>query len=322
LDTEERMLAQPLRLELLCGDVPLSLALPVDERWETLTSPVTHDLPAPLQNAMAALMTQPILDKLERLIGTRPTIDRFSGSQNVGSKTAAAPIDGPVVRIDVAMKAPPLGWSAWCCPSAAAVSLVVEGATRLAKTADRALTWLQELRLDPWAILAAASLKRCELDSLELGDLVLLNRVAAPDRHHVLPAIVSIGTSTTQCVGRAHARAAALSLTDTTVPRPLEGFMTTKENTQTRPGFSTSRIEVPVVAALPAQRLTLGEIEQWAPGTLVPLASAVDSDRVNLLVAGQVVARGRLVTLDAQLGLEIIEITTDALLDAPQRAAQ
>ena len=69
-------------------------------------------------------------------------------------------------------------------------------------------------------------------------------------------------------------------------------------------------MELPVEARVGAARLTLTELLECGPGTVLQLDTPV-SGPVDLLVGGQLVARGELVAIDTQLGLRIVEIITE-----------
>ena len=56
----------------------------------------------------------------------------------------------------------------------------------------------------------------------------------------------------------------------------------------------------------PPQRISA--MQQWAPGTVVPLTCAVDGEQVRLRVNGHAMARGRLVAVGDALGIEIVEL--------------
>ncbi len=69
-------------------------------------------------------------------------------------------------------------------------------------------------------------------------------------------------------------------------------------------------MELPVEARVGAARITLGELLECGPGTVLQLDTPV-SGPVDLLVGGQLVARGELVAIDTQLGLRIVEIVAE-----------
>ena len=69
-------------------------------------------------------------------------------------------------------------------------------------------------------------------------------------------------------------------------------------------------MELPVEARVGAARITLGELLECGPGTVLELDTPV-SGPVDLLVGGQLVARGELVAIDTQLGLRIVEVVAE-----------
>ena len=73
-------------------------------------------------------------------------------------------------------------------------------------------------------------------------------------------------------------------------------------------------MELPVEARVGAARITLGELLESGPGTVLKLDTPV-SGPVDLLVGGQLVARGELVSIDTQLGLRIVEIVAGSGAD-------
>ena len=73
-------------------------------------------------------------------------------------------------------------------------------------------------------------------------------------------------------------------------------------------------MELPVEARVGVARITLGELLECGPGTVLELDTPV-SGPVDLLVGGQVVARGELVAIDTQLGLRIVEIVAEGGAD-------
>lgn len=69
-------------------------------------------------------------------------------------------------------------------------------------------------------------------------------------------------------------------------------------------------MELPVEARVGAAHITLGELLECGPGTVLELDTPV-SGPVDLLVGGQLVARGELVAIDTQLGLRIVEVVAE-----------
>lgn len=67
-------------------------------------------------------------------------------------------------------------------------------------------------------------------------------------------------------------------------------------------------LEVPLTAVCSTYSVSAKEIATWQPGTIVPLGIPVDGDRITLMVGQQSVARGRLVGVGEQLGVEILDL--------------
>lgn len=67
---------------------------------------------------------------------------------------------------------------------------------------------------------------------------------------------------------------------------------------------ATARVEA--VVELPPVRIA--ELQSWVTGTVLPTAAFVDGTQVLLKVAGVTVGRGRLVAVDAMLGFELAEL--------------
>jgi len=68
-----------------------------------------------------------------------------------------------------------------------------------------------------------------------------------------------------------------------------------------------AEIPLPVTAVLERRQVAVCEIVAWAPGTVVPLDRRA-SDPVTLEVGGRVVARGRLLEIDGELAVRILEL--------------
>ena len=87
--------------------------------------------------------------------------------------------------------------------------------------------------------------------------------------------------------------------------------MTDQPATPGTPDLSLVR-DVQVVATVEVGRRTLklSEAMSIAPGSIIQLEREIDSP-LDLLINGQVVARGEVVVVDSDFGLRIVEVLDD-----------
>ena len=70
-------------------------------------------------------------------------------------------------------------------------------------------------------------------------------------------------------------------------------------------------VPVRVTVQIGRSRLTLGELVQLGPGSLIPLDREAH-EPADILINGKVVARGEVVTIDNSYGVRITSISKDA----------
>lgn len=75
-----------------------------------------------------------------------------------------------------------------------------------------------------------------------------------------------------------------------------------------------AEMQVPVEVCVGSTRMSIRQLTDCMPGTVLTLDTAVGG-LADLIVGGQLVARGELVAIDDQLGLRIVEIVTAEDLD-------
>jgi flagellar motor switch/type III secretory pathway protein FliN len=81
---------------------------------------------------------------------------------------------------------------------------------------------------------------------------------------------------------------------------------TTMDSTMAFQPQANLTVPVEVTVDTPPQRLS--EIQRWAPGSLITLASPVDGDQLHLRAGGRTLARGRLAAVGDMLAFEVIEL--------------
>lgn len=69
------------------------------------------------------------------------------------------------------------------------------------------------------------------------------------------------------------------------------------------------QVQLPVEVRVGSATMSLGELTDCGPGTVLTLDTEV-GELADLLIGGQLVARGELVAMDDQLGLRIVEVVS------------
>lgn len=68
-----------------------------------------------------------------------------------------------------------------------------------------------------------------------------------------------------------------------------------------------SEVSLPVEVRVGKTEMTLRELRECDAGTVLSLGTGTD-ELVDLFIGGQMVARGELVAVDAELGIRIVEV--------------
>jgi flagellar motor switch/type III secretory pathway protein FliN len=278
------------------GADPCPVHLAPSKQWEELAEPLLAALEPPLQHAIAAHVTSGIRRCLGRcmhhLLGAADVV--LGLQEPPPPNPAAQPARGPMLEIRIQASEQTTGWTAM-------LPLARLPVLRGAEPGHEAP---HKNSFDPHlpvvAVLGTQRVTPKDLLQLEVGDTLLLNH--APERDtaspNSLPAWLTLGE---HVLCRWQAGAVVEVAPPHTLHRSTPMDSTTGSSLR---GELTVPVEVAVSA--PAQRL--GEIQRWAPGSLVTLACPVDGDQLTLRAGGRTLARGRLAAVGDLLAFEIIEL--------------
>lgn len=87
--------------------------------------------------------------------------------------------------------------------------------------------------------------------------------------------------------------------------------MTDQPQSPSTPDLSLVRdVQVTATVEVGRKNLKLSEAMSIAPGSIIQLEREIDSP-LDLLINGQVVARGEVVVVDSDFGLRIVEVLDD-----------
>lgn len=87
--------------------------------------------------------------------------------------------------------------------------------------------------------------------------------------------------------------------------------MTDQPQSSATPDLSLVRdVQVTATVEVGRKNLKLAEAMSIAPGSIIQLEREIDSP-LDLLINGQVVARGEVVVVDSDFGLRIVEVLDD-----------
>jgi type III secretion system YscQ/HrcQ family protein len=283
----------PLSLDLALGGVELPVALMPHDRWSELLLPTVRELPQQLLAAIVSHLMEPVITGIAEWTSTAPQIMRWPSQYaqgtrscfalNVQSTSSEAPY-----KVLIAILSP------------AVVDLFTARAGRL-KQHQRSDTHL--LFAPSFVVLSRIRLLASELREVDVGDVVLLDCTSPSPFPKSVTGTFVVGNTTVAAgeiransffIGSVERHAMDLSTASTSL-NPLQ--MTD----------SVDSLQLTCRVVIAAGEVRINELTQWAIGTPVPLPISIDSDQVLLQVGHQNIARGRLVAIGEQLGLEIVE---------------
>lgn len=317
------------QLRLDVSGQSVSICLSPHQRWNELSQPAFAQLPVALRHSIASHVTHELRQCLGVAfhgLGLYPTAQALPLFDSESSPESAAPapghvtpasnMAGPVLRFTVSQigASQPL-WTAF-----------LDGAQLVAPSvAHGAFGPLRNVRLPLHLRVATANLMRVDLQSLCVGDVVLMDASSSDEAAAMpLPFAQGLLVCATVPIGVCKLHPADDPVDQARKSWRLHGWIgdhdirnanrSTNMNSKSDAATAQSgppdwdQLPVQVEAALMAAPVRLGEVQRWVPGAVVPLNTSVDSDHVELRVSGQCVARGRLVAVESLLGLEIIEV--------------
>lgn len=266
--------------------------------FSQLLAPSTRGLPSELIAALAAVALHDSLSHLEKVVGTPLELESCHDKPETRPPRRVAQIT------PVAPEAKHVAPLLVDCDDAAFAELLV---SRLVLASATDISTSNALRQPTWAVLGTATLTVEELYDLTIGDVVLLSSVEGAANN--INAQLMVGNS---IVALASARGTDLLIAQTLQsPKDVSMSTATTDNALSKPGLADiNSIALQARAVLPLPVTRLADIRNWGAGTVLPLNTPVDSDRILIQVGDQHVARGRLVLIDQQLGLEIVELAS------------
>ena len=288
------------RLAVLTGDfrfgtVVIPFALMPHPRWSELLLPATQQLPPPLLAAVIAHHLDPITQALAQLTETTPQIAAWPSLETTA---VACPLEvrmlvgkDEVAAFDFLLEVGHADAAEWLEP-------LCGRSRRTRATTPNA--WRLPLSIE----IGYASLKPEELKTLDVADVLVLEPVAATiERSEGIGAVLRVGM---QAIGRGHLGPAGLSIAILFNP-PREISMNNSEPSADSAKSLATQLHLRVRVVLDGGEFALGEIANWTAGTHLPLSTTLDSERIRLEVGDRVIARGRLIAIDQQFGLEVVE---------------
>jgi flagellar motor switch/type III secretory pathway protein FliN len=274
-------------------------ALMPHPRWAELLLPATQRLPPSLLTAVITHHLKPVMQGLGRLLETTPQIAAWPSLQ-VSSPAWLLGVkmqikDSSEPAFDTLLEIGQVDAAAW------AESLSSRALPNRSLTVS---AWQLSLKVEiGWAAISVG-----ELQSIDVADVLMIEPhvVAGAASDDQVPALLRVGATV---IGQGWAGSAGF-LIDTLFLPPKETSMS-NEDPATDPVKSLStQLHLRVRVVLDGGEFALSEIASWTVNTQLPLSIPVDSDRIRLEVGDRVIARGRLVAIDQQLGLEIAETYT------------
>ncbi len=287
--------------------------------------PAPDDLPTPLRAALTEVRLRPLLDALRDGLGIDATLDdeALTAERDAG----AAWYSIGLVPVDAASRLP-VGWL--CCDDNAAAALAQAiAALPASPPATPMLNW-RALPAYLTLELARLALTRDELRQLAPEDVVLLPPDAPIARGTV---ILRQGTRALAAASLVQDRlkiqrrlGATMQADETgdalddalepTGEQPASGgsFPATEPSTAEQMAdapdqgpISVDELEVRLDFDIGHLRLSLGEIERLAPGSVLALDTPAGRP-VRIRAGGRVIGRGELVQIDDRLGVVVREL--------------
>jgi flagellar motor switch/type III secretory pathway protein FliN len=298
------------RLNLSCGDAKFCAYLLPHISWAEATNAAFPSLPQELQDAVSAHLTSRLRHALssfltrlglnpgQLMVGLRTGLDAHQGAS---AELSAEP--HWLVRIAVKCG---LDCEAQCAlVDFAAVSV-------LPKLAG----WLQprkpfNARLPIELRLARKHLSAAQVKTLQVADVLVL-KVEESGRLGFSGCLVVAGhvVGSTQFNTVEVTQVAIQSMEIDRSSEIKRRYRVSEEHSEV--GVKSDRlldvldIQVDAVIELPPARIS--EIQQWNAGTIISLNRQADQEYIKLRVSGREAGRGRLVSVEGVLGLEITEL--------------
>ena len=156
-------------------------------------------------------------------------------------------------------------------------------------------SWVRALKLAAFPCIATQRYQADRLASLRPGDVLL-----APITFRANTYAMSLRCGDGQGFfwqAEGHGKAQQFSIEHVR-------YMTTESITHA-PANALAQLDVPVQLELDPIVLSMGQLEDLAPGHVLELASGVDSASIRLMVYGQEIGHGKLVAVGDHLGIQI-----------------
>ncbi|MGL4576294.1 MAG: FliM/FliN family flagellar motor switch protein [Burkholderiaceae bacterium] len=292
--------AQPIHLSVCAGAHRLGLTLPIDERWNELASITFGALPEALQIAIASMQTRSVVAVLQELLDVQLKIESVR-PEPADCKDA----DQIVLALRYRSVNSAAEWHAWLSlGDEGAAAWTVHQLDRHRPESRGIPAWLRRLPLPLAAVPAWVPLSAKTLRSLRCGDTLLLVSAPGKARSAILSSFVALNG---RSIGQALISDQQLTLQGL-ISKNMEEVMNESAPARSQLGDPIAALPLHAYVALPIANASIADLVGWSPGKVVQLTHSVHSEQVELRVHGQLVARGRLVALDQQLGFEITEM--------------